>query len=88
MGIRFLYASSFMRELKRLPADLQEEAFDAVDSFRDKKNHHRLKVHKLKGALARHYAFSVNYRIRIIFRYEGSDIIRFLSIGDHDIYHL
>ena len=86
--MRFVYAPAFLRQLKRLPIDIKDEAKEALRLFPNRDNHPRLKVHKLKGPLSGQHAFSVNYRFRIIFHYQAPDIIHILAIGDHDIYHL
>ncbi len=82
-----LYTPSFMRQLESLPPGLQEDAFDAIDDVRIATNHKRLKVHKLKGRLSGRYAFSVNYKMRIVFSYTKEKDVLLLAIGDHDIYN-
>ena len=84
--MRIIYAPSFLRDLKRLPPLLKEEAKEAIHAFTNRDNHTRLRVHKLKGRLVGQSAFSVNYKYRIVFRYETSDVVRLLAIGDHDVY--
>lgn len=84
MVIRF--KPSFVREFKRLPADLQDEALERIEQFKDLNNHQKLKVHKLQGKLKNYYSFSVTYSHRIVFEYEEKDIVTFLAIGDHSIY--
>lgn len=80
------YKPSFVREFKKLPIELQEEALERIDLFKDAENHKKLKVHKLKGRLAGVYSFSVTYSHRIVFSYESKDAIVFLAVGIHDIY--
>lgn len=82
------YSEEFLREFGKLPALLQEEAEEKVELFKDRANHHRLRAHKLKGALADCWSFSVNYRYRILFTYIGKrkDTAYLITIGDHDIY--
>ncbi len=80
------YKPSFIREFKKLPKDLREEASERMELFKDKKNHKKLKVHKLKGKLKDFYSFSVTYSHRIVFMYEGKEEVVFLGIGDHDVY--
>ena len=80
------YKPSFLRDFKRLPKDLQEEAKERIDLFRDTKNHKKLKVHKLKGKLKEYYSFSVNYSHRIVITYETKQKIIFMAIGDPDVY--
>ncbi len=84
MLVRF--KPSFIREFKKLPTELQEEAFERIELFKDPNNHQSLKVHKLKGRLKDFYSFSVTYSHRIVFTYEDKNTVTFLSIGDHSIY--
>lgn len=84
MLIRF--KPSFVREFKKLPAELREEAFLRIELFKDSTNHQSLKVHKLKGRLKDFYSFSVTYSHRIVFMYQNKDTVVFLAIGDHSIY--
>ena len=80
------YKPSFIREFKRLPAGLQEEALERIELFKDAENHKKLKVHKLKGRLDDLYSFSVTYSHRIVFNYESKKEVVFLAIGDHGVY--
>ncbi len=80
------YTPTFLRQLRALSAELREEAIEKVALLAEPKNHHSLKVHKLKGRLAGRYSFSVNYRYRIVFRYLAKKEVALLAIGDHDVY--
>ena len=80
------YKPSFVREFKKLPNELQEEALERIDLFKNVKNHKKLKVHKLKGRLKGFHSFSVTYSHRIVFSYESKEEIVFLAIGDHSVY--
>lgn len=82
--IDILYAPSFVRMYKRLNSDLQEEVKDKIKLFRDVKNHTKLRVHKLNGNLENTFSFSVNYKIRVIFEYNGKNRANLLCIGNHD----
>lgn len=84
--MRIGYTASFLRQFKALPPEIQKSAHKAIDAFADRKNHARLKVHKLKGRLAGTYAFSVDYRRRVIFEYTKPDTAVLLAIGDHEVY--
>lgn len=73
--------------LKALPHDLQEEAIEKIEVFKDVKSHKSLKVHKLRNRLRGRHSFSVNYKTRIVFKYVGKPKeALLLAIGDHDIY--
>ena len=82
------YTPSFVRALNKLPPELQEEALEKIDLFRDQKNHKQLKVHKLSGRLKGRYSFSVNYKTRVVFNYLQTNPkeARLDAIGDHDVY--
>jgi len=80
------YKASFLREFKKLPSEIQDEAKQKIQLFADPINHEQLKMHKLKGKLKDFYSFSVTYSHRIVFGYESSEIVVFISIGTHDIY--
>lgn len=83
------YAPSFIRALRALSPDLQEESLEKIELFRDAKNHKILKVHKLTGRLVGRYSFSVNFRTRIIFMFsqqKKAKIAYLLMIGNHEIY--
>lgn len=84
--IRILYPQVFIKKFSKLEIDLQEEAIQKIGLFKDRKNHGILKVHKLHGKFHGRFAFSVNYKFRIAFRYVSRDEVLFFDIGDHDIY--
>jgi len=81
-----LYKPTFLRQLKKLPPKLQEEAKEKIILFKDIKNHPALRVHKLHGPLQDRHSFSVNFRYRIVFKFTNEDTAVLLSIGDHVVY--
>ncbi len=80
------YKPSFIRELQELPPALQEEALGKIALFRGDPFLKSLRTHKLKGALKGRWSFSVNYRFRIVFRFEGKHTATLLTIGTHSVY--
>jgi len=84
--IKISFAPEFFRRLKKLEKDLQEEAFEKINLFRNRANHKSLKVHKLKGKLRNKHGFSVNYKYRIVFIYLTDNEAYLETVGDHDIY--
>lgn len=80
------YSPEFVRRFKKLPRELKLKAIEKEKIFR--KNHFdsRLKTHKLSGKLAGRLAFWVDFKTRIIFSFVNPKLVRFLSIGSHDIY--
>ncbi len=80
-----IFAPSFLKALEKYPDELKAETYLKVKLFRSEPQPAGLKIHKLNGKFKDFYAFSVNYRIRIIFQYEGSPrLANFLDINDHD----
>lgn len=88
MQIEVVYSAHFVRNYKRLDKNLQDEVYEKIELFKNKKNHISLKVHSLKGRLKGMHSFSVNYSFRIIFEYEKKTkkVVILLDVGDHDIY--
>lgn len=84
--IEIIYLPIFIKSFNKLEPSLQEEMLEKIKLFEDKENHKSLQVHKLKGALADKYSFSINYKYRIVFRYLSKKEVVFLAIGDHDVY--
>jgi plasmid maintenance system killer protein len=82
------FAPAFVRQYKHLPTGLQLEVKEKIALFRDPKNHRALKVHKLTGNLKEQFAFSVNYKTRIVFWYAKSKPKEaiLVAVGDHDVY--
>ncbi len=81
------FSPNFIRELEGLPRSLREEAIEKIEALSQNPKQPRLKVHKLSGSLKNRYAFSVNYRIRIIFRFIGKPRRAYLlHIGGHEVY--
>ena len=86
MRVSIIYIPVFVRQLKLLEQQLQEEVIAKIELFKDSNNHKRLKIHKLKGPLSGRYSFSVNYKFRIIFTYLSKKEAVLMAIGDHEIY--
>ena len=64
------------RELSRALKRLSEDVF-----------HPLLRSHKLKGPLSGRWAASVNFDVRVVFRFvehEGEEAILLLTMGSHD----
>jgi plasmid maintenance system killer protein len=82
------FKPSFIRGYNKLSPHLQEEVRDKIEVFKDSRNHEKLRVHKLHGAMKGAYSFSINYQYRIVFAYEnkGKTSVVLLIIGTHEIY--
>jgi len=84
--MKIVYLPSFVRQLKNLEVELQQEVFEKIELFKEKTNHKQLKVHKLYGRLKNRYSFYVNYKTRIVFIYLNKKEVVLLAVGDHSVY--
>lgn len=88
--IEVMYSTNFLRRLKKInkkDSELFEEILEKVDSFEDGSNHKALKVHKLHGRMRAWHSFSVNYKIRVIFKYsKNKSEANLLDVDSHDVY--
>ena len=84
--MKILYYSKFPREFKKLPSEIKQLSAEREKIFRENPFDSRLKTHKLSGELKGFWSFSVDYSYRIIFEFADDGIVRFYSIGNHDIY--
>jgi len=72
--------------LRYLPLNIQEKASQKVSIFKKYPFSKTLRTHKLSGKLSGHYAFSLDYNYRVIFKYIDKSTVAFMHIGDHSIY--
>ena len=84
--MNIVYAPSFLRDLKKRPQNLKQEATEAILLFTSNPKHPSLKAHPLKGRLQGLSSFSINYSHRIIFKKKRNSEYILLAIGDHDVY--
>ena len=78
------YTSSFQRNYGKLTPAAKRSAEAKEALFREDAFHPKLHTHKLHGALADCWAFSIGYDLRIVFRFVGGSHAVFLSLGSHD----
>lgn len=81
-----LYLQSFIRQYKKLPPEIKQQARDREIIFRSDPFDQKLKTHKLSGKLESFWAFRINYSYRIVFEFKDQQTVWFHEIGDHDIY--
>ena len=80
------YSKTFVKELRKLSADLVKIAIKKEEIFKENPLHPSLRLHELHGKLAGIWSITVTGGYRIIFeRMENGDIL-FISIGKHDVY--
>lgn len=83
--MEYAYTARFLRSLKRLPKDVQEDVIHAVSFFKEDKNASQLKFHKLTGKLKKYHSFSANFSYRVIVLVKKK-VVYFVNVGTHDIY--
>jgi len=85
--MEIFYSPQFAREYRKLPIEVKEKAKNKEKIFRKDAFDPRLKTHKLKGRLSEFWSFSVDFRYRIIFKFQNNNKVRFYLIGDHLLYN-
>ncbi len=76
-------SSRFKRSFKKLSLSTQKKIVKKIRIFIQDPFHPQLKTHKLKPREKQYYAFSIEYDLRVVFRFKDESVI-FLDIGTHD----
>lgn len=79
-----LYSPRFKKSFKKLSKDLQQGSWKKIELFRESPFHPFLKTHKL--AIENLWAFSVDFKNRVIFQFLDDSKVLLVNIGDHSIY--
>jgi addiction module RelE/StbE family toxin len=79
------YSPKFMKQFKKLPKEVKLSALKCEKLFRKDPFDPKLRSHKLHGLMKEYWAFSISYNYRIVF-FTDNDLVRFHTIGTHDIY--
>lgn len=85
--IEIYYSPTFYKAYKKLPESIKNIAEMKMKIFRKVPYDSSLKIHKLSGKLKDYWAFSINYKYRIIFSFISDHKIYFHTIGTHEIYN-
>ncbi len=83
---KIYYSSRFLRALKSLPIELKPAVVERETIFRKDCFNPRLKTHKLSGKYKEHWAFSIDYHYRIMFRFLSDTEVLFENVDNHSIY--
>ena len=83
--MEFLYTAKFLRSLKKLSNDIQQDIISSVEEFKNIKNHERLDLHKLQGKMKKYHAFSANFQYRVIIKIDKKAVY-FMDVGTHEVY--
>lgn len=84
--MKIAYTATFLKLLRGLESDLQDEVIEKTKLFQDRKNHKNLDVHKLHGKFRGCYSFYINYKTRVVFEHIAKEEVALLLVGSHDIY--
>jgi len=85
--VDIFYYYKFEKQLNKLNKEIRLLVVEKEKIFRINPFDSRLKTHKLHGKFEDYFAFSINYKYRIIFSYtDNKKDIKFHIIGTHDIY--
>jgi len=85
-SVEVFYSSGFERAYEELELVIKKKAERRIKIFRGDAFDKRLDTHKLHGKLKEFWAFSVDDKYRIAFKFVNDETVVFLDIGDHDIY--
>lgn len=84
MRYQITYSDRFKKSYKKLTAREQKLVQDKIMILSENPLHPSLRVKRIKGT-ADLFECSVNMDIRVIWYYEGDEIILLLDVGHHDI---
>ena len=84
MKYKIVATRTFEKSLKRLTPIEQKQVAEKLKILQTNPRHSSLRTKKIKGFEGL-FECSVNMDIRILWRYEGSEIIVILDIGHHSI---
>jgi mRNA interferase RelE/StbE len=84
MKYKIVASKAFEKSLKKLTSIEQKQVAEKLKILQINPRHPSLRTKKIKGFEGL-FECSVNMDIRILWRYEGSEIIVTLDIGHHSI---
>ena len=86
-GIRSIhFTTHFLKSFEKIPSFVQKLATKKDGWFRSNPFDPRLRSHKLKGALAGLWAYSINRSYRILFRFLDGDEVIYYDVGTNEVY--
>lgn len=83
---KIFFKPSFVKQARKLNGEQYELLKKRIELLKNRNNHSVLRVHKLHGGLARFHSFSLDYSVRVIFKFDSENTISIIDIGNHDIY--
>lgn len=84
---KIYYSSHFLDSLSKITTQAKQDFLKKESLFLKNPFHPLLKTHKLIGKYQDFYAFWINYRYRVMFKFlNNSGEVIFTNIGTHEIY--
>lgn len=84
--MKIIFSNAFdhkYRKLIKKKPEVKTLFLSALIFVKENLNAPSLSLHKLSGDLKDHWAISLNYKLRAVFK-KGKNVIIFTNIGDHD----
>ena len=72
------------RKIVKNNDDIKNKFKEKLELLRENPSNPILKTHKLSGKLQDYMSFSVDYRIRVVFKYVDKTKVLLIDIGTHD----
>lgn len=86
MAFTILFTPEFKRDYRKLSAEMKTALKERGKLLQENPFHPLLKTHKLTGTLKECWAYSVDFRVRVLFQFNSKTEIVLLRVGDHSIY--
>lgn len=86
MSINYISSHNFVKKWSKLNDKTKKKSVLKINLFLDNPHQPVLKTHKLTGKLKDYWAFSIEYNLRIMFRFVNNKTVEFIDIGTHSIY--
>lgn len=86
MKLKYTASHSFVKKFSKLDSRIKKRCLVKIDSFLEDPYSPPLKTHKLSGKLKEFWAFSIEYNLRILFRFKNDKEVEFIDIGTHSVY--
>jgi len=82
----YLVSRKFVQKWSKLNSKTKKKTTEKIDIFLRNPYMTALKTHKLSGKLQEYWSFSIDYHLRIMFRFIDKQTVEFIDIGTHEIY--
>jgi mRNA-degrading endonuclease YafQ of YafQ-DinJ toxin-antitoxin module len=86
--IEVIWGSKFKRAYRKLilnNLEIDTIFWERVEIFQENPYHPFLKTHKLYGKLQDYMAFSIDYDLRVLFKFIDKTTVLLIDIGSHDV---